>query len=167
MTAGAGDDFRKPLDEEPVLRRWADAAMRRNYQNLVDGNFDGGPELAHNQKYTVRRKGFDKPGFGKTGEMSINLVNVGNVTMWVGGEAARAEVAAGPGATDMKINLFVRGQVQPKRAVILTGKKGQPRKREEREVRVPARDFLQVDQRELDDSGGEAVDAVLRAWGFK
>ena len=161
------DDFRQPIDEEPVLRKWAEEAMRRNYENLAAGNFDGGPELAHNKAYTIRRKGFDKPGFGKTGEMSIAIVNEGNVTLWVGGESARAEVAAGPGATDKKLNLFIRGQVQPKRVVVLTNKKGEPRKREEREVRVPGRDFMQVDGRELDNAGDDALEAVLRAWGFR
>ena len=159
-------DFAKPLDEEPVLRRWAEATQKRSLASLEAAQGPGGEPLAPDKAATVKAKGHDRVGF-ETGEMAAGLTDPGAVNLRVGGDVAEADVFGGPGATDAKLNMFLKGRPAETRwesAEMPSGKRkawqypGDP---------VPGRDFFGVDERDVEAAGGDALDSILETWGFR
>lgn len=170
MSVQGLDDLGKPLDPVPLLQRAAERLQRRTYEDLREGNFDTsapnptGADIRHNAKYTIRRKGFDQPGFGKTGEMSLGLVDPANVR--IDGNQVALDLLP-PSGQEAKYAIFTRGQTQPRRVVVLTGKNGKPKKRVEKEVIVPGRDFAQWHDEDLEAIGEDLLGDVPGQWGFR
>lgn len=187
------DDLRRPLDVEPAFRRWVAATQRRNLASLEARQGPGGAPLAKNKKYTIKKKGHDRVGFGATLEMARGLVAADGFAMRVGGAVAEAEVYAGQNVA--KVNIFLKGQ--PERVIVKTaryrkrgkGLRGNPTrvdpllirefghefdavtgnlKRWKRTVPpVPARDFIGVADSDLDAAAEDFAADVLRQWGFR
>lgn len=163
---GEADDFKKPLDPEPTLRCWAEAAQRRNVQSLAAGAGPGGPPLAPNRPATVRRKGHDRVGID-SGEMAHGLVDPAAVNLKVTRDGGEAQVFGGSGATDKKLNIFIQGQRPQKRWTSEQTKSGKRRAWQYDAPAVPGRDFFGVDERDSEAAGEFLLDDVARQMGFK
>lgn len=186
--AGPLDDLRKPLNLEPGIRRAAQALQKRNVASLQAAQGPGGEPLARNRPYTEKRKRHGRVGF-HTGEMAAGLLAPGAVIeLRIGDARAEAVVGAGPGNTDMKVNIFVRGQ--PERVIEKTAriwKKGSIASRQlkgraggseivqgpggvwkwKRVVpAVPGRDFLGVDEADVDAAAEGFLSDFGAQWGF-
>lgn len=188
MNLGA-DDFREPYDPEPAARALAEAVMRRNQKSLEQRHGPAGPELAGNKKYTVRRKGHDKVGFGRTLEMYRKLFDPRNVNMTIRSDSVAITIFAGPGSTDLKLNTFVEGQ--PERVIEKTAKlrkrgtvqsrqlegrtgevatvssSGGVKKWKRKVPAVEGRDFVGLDQADIDAAASELLEGRAHAWGFR
>jgi hypothetical protein len=163
---GALDDLKGTIDEEPVLRRWALATQRRNLASLEAGAGSGGATLAPNAPSTRRRKGHGRVGF-HTGQMAAGLVAGGAVNLRVGGPEAIAEVFAGPGSTDLKINAFLKGKPAEERWRSERTPSGKRRAWKYRGPPVPARDFIGIDERDVDRAAEDLLSEVGKQWGFR
>lgn len=166
---GAGvagcSDLSKPIDEEPVLRRAAERLQRRNLESLVQAQGPGGEPIAPNTKGYARRKGHDRIGF-LTGEMAAGLVASDGVNLTVGGDVAEAEVFAGPGGTDMKVNIFLAGKPGEERWQSAETRSGRRKAWRYEGPPVPPRDFIGIDERDVEAAGDDALETILNGWGF-
>lgn len=164
--AGSLDDFRKPLNMEPFVRRWVAATQRRNLDSLSRAQGPGGPLLAGNKPYTVRRKKHGRVGFD-TGEMAAGLLAPNAVNLKIGGASVEATVFAGPGGTDKKVNIFVKGQrAQPGWMSALT-KSGKRKAWKTTRPPVPGRDFIGISEADVDAAAGDMLADVARQFGFR
>ena len=159
-------DLQKPIDEEPVMRRWAEATQRRNLESLQRAQGPGGEALAPNEPATAKRKGHDQVGFD-SGEMAAGLTAPGAINLRFGGDEAVAEVFGGPGSTDKELNIFIKGKPAEERWQSAQAPSGKRKAWKYQGSPVPGRDFFGVDERDVDKAGEDLLDTVAKTWGFK
>lgn len=165
-------DFKKDLQpvEEAVLTEWAKSAQRTNLASLRAAQGPGGASLAPNKTYTAKRKGHDRVGFGKTGQMAAGLTVEDAVDIRMGARSGKATVYAGAGSTDLKLNAFIKGQADGSGRMVWvteTLPNGKQKKYQRPMLRVPPRDFVGLAQADLDAAAENAAESVLRSWGFR
>lgn len=164
-------DFKKELEpvERAVLTEWAKAAQRTNLASLRAARGPGGASLAPNKPYTAKRKGHDRVG-EDSGQMLAGLLAGDGIDVDTSGRSGKAKVYGGPGSTDLKLNIFVKGQRDGSGQMIWVSELTQSGKLKKYQVpkrRVEGRDFFGVDQRDVDAAAEDALTSVLSAWGFK
>lgn len=159
-------DLRRPVDAVEIARRAAQRIQRRNLESLANAQGPGGPPLAPNKPRTVKNKGHDRVGF-YTGEMAHGLVAPTGANIVERGNEVEVKVFGGPGNTDAKVNIFVRGQrnrVGWQSARTASGK----RKAWKTNLPpVPGRDFFGLAEQDVDAIAEDATDSILKAWGFR
>lgn len=164
---GGLSDLTRPLlqAKNGVLQSWAQASQARLAGSLAQGQAVGGAALAPNEPKYARRKG-GRPVGVKTGAMLQGMLAAG-LTGWnASAEPGTAEVLAAEGPNIPKLNIFVKGQGSRMGWVSERLPSGKIKKYQ-RAKGQPARDFVGVDERDVDAAGETAMAAVLDAWGFR
>lgn len=160
-------DFKKPIDEEPVMRRWAAATQRRNRESLHQARGPGGDKLEPNKPYTVKRKGHGRVGVRSGGMAGGLTAGDAAVNYRFGRKDSEAVVHGGPGATDRELNIFVEGTKSTVVEKKATTKRGKVKTWKKRVPAVPGRDFFGVDERDVERAGDDLLTTALRGFGFR
>lgn len=155
------------IDLTDFLARTAARIQNRNLASLVvTRQGPGGAPLEANRPYTIRRKKHSTLGVGKTGEMLAGLTDPGSVNVRSTRDGGSVEVFGGPGGTDKKLNMFVRGHGEETIGKRAKTKSGKVRTWKRTIPAVPARDFFGVSEIELDAAADDLTTTVALALGF-
>lgn len=177
------EDLLEPIDLAPVMRRWAGATKSRLVAALLEGREAGtGRALAGDSATTQRIKGHGQVGIHH--ERLINAVRTGFLEIDRDGSSASVHAFAATGKEIVAFRSFLAGAPTNVLKRKYRGKRlapGSPvRQVFNRQVGrtatgetysrtlapVPARDFVGVDERDVDAAGEDLLDAALRGWGF-
>ncbi len=162
------EDWKNGLRGQPSLIEWCKATAKRNLQSLEERQGPGGAPLVPLAPRTVKGKGNDRPGFGKTGKMAAALTAPNNFS--VSGDL-EAEVYAGQGDTIYpKLTTFLRGR-DPGRIEKRSLRKNKTKPNTEKRwfvmvSRQPARDFIGHDEKVLEAHGEALLADVAKQLGF-
>jgi hypothetical protein len=160
------DGLRAPVSSAEALANWAAASQNRNVISLVGGGGPGGEPMVPNRLYTQRRKQGRPVGID-TGEMLQGLTAPGGVNIKATLDGGEATVFAGPGSTDMKVNLFIRGHPEEVIGKSAKMKNGHEKKWRRNIPAVPGRNFIGVSQEDVDAAAKFASESMLRQLGFR
>lgn len=178
--------LRNPIDVQPVMRRWIGATRSRLVAAILAGQEAGtGVALKANSRTTQRIKGHGQVGYFR-GRM-IEAVKRGGaeITLVNAGATATVRAFAASGSELIAFRAFLKGAPTnilkkrrggkrvapgqaPRGAFNTSVERGGDGKIYTRRLSpVPPRDFVGVDERDVEAAAKDLVETALRGWGFR